>query len=464
MTTAAVLLAALAPAGLYAVACQGRSQNESNESAQGEVAQGTRKPTRRTPREIPRGALVGQGDSGDWTTDAPGVRRRITTADLPKPYATRSVDAGSRVVPRPAGALPNVGAGFKVEEYAAGLQNPRLVRTAPNGDLFVAESYAGRVRVLRGVDASGKAQAVETFATGLRQPFGIAFYPPGPDPRYVYVANTDSVVRFAYAPGDMKARGAAEVIVPDLPGGGRLRGGGHWTRDVAFSPDGRRMFVSVGSLTNVYEDASAEEENRADILSYNPDGTGFRMFATGIRNAVGLAVHPRTGELWCSVNERDGLGDDLVPDYITRVREGGFYGWPWYYIGPNQDPRHEGARPELRSKVVVPDVLVQSHSASLEMVFYTGAQFPREYAGDAFAAFHGSWNRSTKTGFKVVRVPLKDGTPTGEYEDFMTGFVTDAGDVWGRPVGVAVGKDGALFVSDDGSNTIWRVSYTGGEK
>jgi glucose/arabinose dehydrogenase len=405
------------------------------------------------------GAAGGQGAAGDWTADAPGVRRRITPADLPKPYATRSVDAGSGVVKRPAGAWPQVPAGFKVEEYAAGLSNPRLIRAAPNGDLFVAESYAGRVRVLRG--AGGKAEVSEVFAADLRQPFGIAFYPPGPDPRYVYVANTDSVVRFEYRGGDLKARGPAETVVPDLPGGGRLRGGGHWTRDIAFSRDGGKMFVSVGSLTNVYEDPDAEEGRRADVLEYNPDGTGSRVYATGIRNAVGIAVNPSTGDLWASVNERDGLGDDLVPDYVTRVRDGGFYGWPWYYIGPNQDPRHAGARPELRDKVIVPDVLIQSHSASLEMTFYTGGQFPGEYAGDAFAAEHGSWNRARRTGYKVIRVPLKNGAPTGEYEDFMTGFVTPAGDVWGRPVGVAVAKDGALFVSDDGSNTIWRVSYAG---
>lgn len=412
---------------------------------------------RRDVQSRAKKVLVGQGALGDWTTDAPGVRRRITTADLPAPYATASVDAGSRVVRRPEGAWPQVPAGFKVEEYATNLDNPRLIRTAPNGDLFVAESRPGRVRVLRG--GTGKAETVEVFAADLRQPFGIAFYPPGPDPRYVYVADTDAVLRFPYRKGDLKARGPAEVIVPDLPGGGRLRGGGHWTRDIAFSRDGKRMFVSVGSLTNVWENPAANEERRADILEYKPDGTGFRLYATGIRNAVGIAVNPETGELWASVNERDGLGDDLVPDYITRVREGGFYGWPWYYIGANQDPRHRGARPELRDKVVVPDVLLQSHSASLEMMFYGGQQFPREYRGDAFAAEHGSWNRAKRTGYKVIRVPLRNGAPTGEYEDFMTGFVTPAGDVWGRPVGVAEAKDGALFVSDDGSNTVWRISY-----
>jgi glucose/arabinose dehydrogenase len=446
--TVFVSVAALGAAALLAVAEACSQQRPRGDQTQ-----------RRTPPARPGQVLTGQGALGDWTTDAPGVRRRITPADMPAPYATRSVDSGSRVITRPAGAWPQVPAGFKVEEFAAGLSTPRLIRTAPNGDLFVAESYAGRVRVLRG--AAGKAETSEVFAADLRQPFGIAFYPPGPDPQYVYVADTDAVLRFPYRNGDLKARGPAETVVPDLPGGGRLRGGGHWTRDVAFSPDGRRMFVSVGSLTNDYEDPDAAEERRADILEYTPEGTAPRLYATGIRNAVGIAVNPQTGDLWASVNERDGLGDDLVPDYITRVQDGGFYGWPWYYTGPNQDPRHRGEHPELRDRVLVPEVLIQSHSASLEMMFYEGGQFPREYVGDAFAAEHGSWNRSKRTGYKVIRVIVRGGAPTGEYEDFMTGFLTPAGEVWGRPVGVAEAKDGALFVSDDGSNTIWRVTYAG---
>jgi glucose/arabinose dehydrogenase len=219
--------------------------------------------------------------------------------------------------------------------------------------------------------------------------------------------------------------------------------------------------VSVGSLSNV--DDGPQEDRRACILEFKPDGTGYKLFASGIRNPVGLAVNPETDEVWTSVNERDGLGDDLVPDYITRVREGGFYGWPWYYIGPNQDPRHTGKRPELKDKVIVPDVLIQAHSASLDMTFYTGAQFPAEYRGHAFAAEHGSWNRAIRTGYKVIRVPVNGGKPTGEYEDFLTGFVTPEGNVWGRPVGVTVAKDGSLLVTDDGSGSIWRVSYTGGK-
>lgn len=402
--------------------------------------------------------LTGKAAMGDWTTEAPGVRRRIVAADLPSPYTTPSVDRGAKMVPPPPNAMPLVPEGFQVERYAVGLNNPREIITAPNGDLFIAQSGPGIVRVIR-PGRDGKPQADSEFATGLRLPFGLAFYPSGKNPRYLYVANTDSVVRYAYRNGDLKASEAPETIVANLPGFGRLRGGGHWSRDIRFSKDGRKMYVSVGSLTNVYEKPDAPEERRADILEFNVDGSGERIYASGIRNAVGLAIHPQTGDLWCSVNERDGLGDDLVPDYITRVKEGGFYGWPWYYIGGNQDPRHPGARPELKDKVIVPDVLLQSHLASLCLTFYTGRQFPDEYRNDGFAAEHGSWNRERRVGYKVVRVPLKDGVPIGEYQDFMTGFVTPEGNVWGRPVGVAVGMDGSLFVTDDGSGTLWRVSY-----
>ena len=407
--------------------------------------------------------LTGQGAQGDWSTDAPGVRRRITTADLAKPYESKSVFNNPRVAKRPEGAMPKVPAGFKVEEFASGFRNARLIRTAPNGDVFLADSRANLIYVLRAGKDPSKAEIKQVFAdSNLNRPFGIAFYPLGNNPQWVYIGNTDSVVRFPYKNGDITARGKAEVVVPDLPSGGEsVGGGGHWTRDIAFSRDGKKMFVSVGSKSNVWENPNDIEKDRATVLEFNPDGTGRRIYAYGIRNAVGIAIHPQTGELWGSVNERDLLGDDLVPDYVTRIKEGGFYGWPWYYIGPNQDPRHVGKFPELKDKSIVPDVLLQSHTASLEMVFYTGNKFPKEYKNDAFAAQHGSWNRAKRTGYKVIRVPQKNGVPTGEYEDFMTGFVTPEGDVWGRPVGVAVGKDGALFVTDDGSNTVWRVSYVG---
>ena len=398
----------------------------------------------------------------------PGVSHKITVADLPKPYASESVDNGpDRIIPRPANAWPKTLPGFTVKLFATGLQDPRLIRKAPNGDLFVAESEPhrgepGGIKVFRGIGNDGKAQTVSVFATGLTQPFGIAFYPPGPDPNYIYIANTDSVIRYPYHNGDLKARGEQEVIVKDLPGGGRLRGGGHWTRDIAFSPDGKKMFVSVGSHSNVDDpDTHKAEYHRADILEFKPDGSGLRVYAYGIRNPVGIAINPTTGELWASVNERDRLGNNLVPDYITHIQEGGFYGWPWYYIGGHQDPRLAGKHPELKNKVIVPDVLLQPHNASLEMTFYEGKQFPAEYRGDVFAAEHGSWNRTPRTGYEVIRVPLKNGHATGEYEDFVTGFVTADGKVWGRPVGVAVAEDGSLMVTDDGSNSIWRVSYTG---
>lgn len=442
---------------LSAIAGTGCNQTEPNVSAQKLTASGDDKS--KTKIDVTK-VLTGQAAiSGDWSTDAPGVRRLIKAADLPAPFETKSAVNGARIVPRPEGAMPQVPAGFKVEEFASGLNNPRLLRTAPNGDVFVVESGPGRIRVLRAKDGAGKAETNEIYVENLKQPFGIAFYPNGDNPKYLYVANTDSVWRFPYKNGDLKASGKEEVIVDNIPGGGRLRGGGHWTRDIAFSRDGKKMFVSVGSVSNVQENPNIDETRRADILEFNPDGTNERIFASGIRNPVGIAIHPTTGELWTSVNERDGLGDNLVPDYITRVKDGGFYGFPWYYIGGNQDPRHKGAKPELKDKVIVPDVLLQSHSASLQMTFYTGSQFPKEFLNDAFAAEHGSWNRERRTGYKVIRVPQKNGVPTGEYEDFMTGFVTADGSVWGRPVGVTTAKDGSLLVTDDGSNTVWRVSY-----
>jgi glucose/arabinose dehydrogenase len=402
--------------------------------------------------------LTGRDALGDWTTDAPGVRRKLTVEDLPPPYDTPSADNFPRLVRRPHDAWPRAPMGFTVSEWANGLKNPRKIVTAPNGDVFVAESEPGRIRALRDADGDGKPERNDAYADGLSLPFGIAFYPPGPKPTHVYVANTNSVVRFPYNEGDTEARARPETIVPDLPGFGRLRGGGHWTRDIVFSPDGKRMFVSVGSFSNVNDDA--REKRRADILVFDADGKNEKIYAWGIRNAVGLAIHPETGQLWASVNERDALGDHLVPDYVTHVVEGGFYGWPWYYLGPHQDPRHLGKHPELKDKVIVPDVLVQSHSASLCMTFYTGDQFPEPYRKDAYAAEHGSWNRTRRTGYKVIRIPMKDGKATGEYEDFLVGFVTKDGHVWGRPVGVATARDGSLLVTDDGSGTIWRVSAT----
>jgi len=411
----------------------------------------------------------------DFRYEAPGKARKITVADLPQPYATTSAGNRASIVARPANAWPKAPAGFKVEQFATGVSGPRLLRTAPNGDVFAALMGAGKIALFRGIGADGKAEKSVTFASGLNKPFGIAFYPPGrspsaseamdgrerppgPDPKWIYIANTDAVVRIAYANGDLEARGAPQHIA-DLPSGS-----GHSTRDIQFSPDGKIMYVSVGSASNVDDpDTTVTEKRRADILAFDPEGGGQRVFAYGIRNPVGLAIQPQTGTLWCSVNERDGLGDNLVPDYITHVQDGGFYGWPWWYIGAHQDPRHAGKRRDLMGKVIVPDVLLQPHSASLQLTFYDGAQFPADYRGDIFAAQHGSWNRSTRAGYEVVRVPLhQSGQASGEYEDFLTGFVLDSGEVWGRPVGVTVASDGSLLVSDDASNSIWRVSYVGG--
>jgi glucose/arabinose dehydrogenase len=410
--------------------------------------------------------LTGSAAFGDWRTDKPGLLRHIRPTDLPRPGATASSANISHVVSRPASAMPRVPAGFKVELLAEGLNGPRELRTAPNGDIFVAETRANRIRVLRLSEDGSKIVRNEIYAAGLGRPFGIAFLQ-SDHPQWVYVANTDSVVRFRYRDGDLKAADKAETIVAELGTGG------HSTRDIVFTKDGRRMLVSVGSASNDAEGlrsspsddeaalgaSSGYEARRADVLSFNPDGTDAKIFATGIRNCVGLAVHPATGDAYCSTNERDGFGDDLVPDYVTRVREGAFYGWPWFYIGSHEDPNHAGERPDLKDKVIVPDVLIQAHSASLGLTFYDGNAFPAEYHGDGFAAEHGSWNRSKRTGYKVIRIRTKDGVPTGEYQDFMTGFVVSDSEVWGRPVGVTVTRDGALLVSEDGNGTIWRITH-----
>lgn len=408
--------------------------------------------------------MTGADAWADAVDLVPGNARRITVDDLPQP--TSATPNFGKMVPRPANAWPKAPEGFTVELYAENQGNVRQIKRAPNGDLFVAERGGGggrgggapngRIVVYRGVDADGKAETISTFTGGLNQPFGVAFYPAN-NPQWLYVTETDSLMRFPYRVGDLEARGEAEMLVEGIPGGG-----GHWTRDIVFSPDEQSLFLAVGSASNIDDpDTSAAEYHRANILEYRPDGEFVGIFASGIRNPVGLGVHPETGELWTSVNERDNLGDNLVPDYITHVERGGFYGWPYFYIGNHPDERLMGAHLEMADDVIVPDVLIQPHSASLGLTFYTGDQFPEEYKNDLFAAEHGSWNRSVRAGHEVVRVPLDNGKSNGVYQDFLTGFVTEDGDPWGRPVGVEVGQNGELYVTDDGSQSIWRVTYTG---
>jgi glucose/arabinose dehydrogenase len=422
---------------------------------------------------------------GDYHDDAPGVVRKITVADVPPPTPATSKASPSAREPQPEGAWPKTLPGFEVQAFAK-LDHPRLIRVAPNGDVFVAETQTGKITVLRAAPGAAKAETKETFAEGLNGPFGMAFWPTTGEPKWLYVAENNAVKRFLYKTGDLKASGPAETLVNQL-GGSK---GYHTTRDLVFSRDGRRMFVSVGSGSNIAEEVKPKktpeeakawqadhalgemwgaEENRADVLVFDNLGQNKQVYATGIRNCVGMAMTPGTDQLWCSTNERDLLGDDLVPDYITRVKAGGWYGWPWYYLGDHQDPRIAGERPDLKGKATVPDILIQAHSASLQMTFYPPtakgpAAFPAAYRGDIFAAEHGSWNRAKRTGYKIIRAKVTNGVPDGTYEDFVTGFVAlDAG-AWGRPVGIDVARDGALIFSDDSSGTIWRVAPKAGAK
>jgi glucose/arabinose dehydrogenase len=391
----------------------------------------------------------------DWADDRPGLCREIRPGDIPGVGPSHSNKAN--VIRRPRGAWPKVPAGFTVKLFHQGSTPPRVLRTAPNGDIFVAESYAGKIRILRPRDRC-LLDDTSTFASGLNRPFGIAFYPPGPNPRYVYVAENDRVVRYPYNNGDRRASKSPQVIARLPQGAGRLPGRGHWTRDLTFSKDGRTLYVSVGSYSNA-QTGGEDETRRASILAYNPDGSNLRIFASGLRNPVSLAISPINGQLWTTVNERDGLGDNVVPDFVTSVSSGQFYGWPWFYIGSRIDPRHRSSYPKAHAAISIPKVLLQAHSASLGSAFYTGTQFPTEYRRSLFVAAHGSWNRKSPTGAKVIRLIFDGkGNAAPYYEDFMTGFVTANHDVWGRPVGIAVGRNGALYVSEDANHAIWCVS------
>jgi glucose/arabinose dehydrogenase len=355
------------------------------------------------------------------------------------------------VVPAPPDFQPRVPPGFKVSIFATGFVGPRWLTVASNGDVFVADSGAGEVIVLHGLSAQGGAESRVVFADHLNLPFGIAFRG-----NYVYVADTNEVLRFRYDPGTSKRLGAAEHIL-DLPGQGYHQ---HWTRSLAFSRDGQSLFVSIGSQTNV---SIEPDPRRAAILLADPDGKNIRIYASGLRNAVGIACNPDSGSLWATVNERDDLGDEVPSDYFTHVVEGGFYGWPYAYDGGHPEDR-VSPRPDLVAKTITPDVLLSAHVAPLQFVFYDKEKFPSAYRHGAFIAEHGSWNRRMRSGYQVVFVPFHDGHPAGEPTPFFSGFVPDpAGKtVYGRIVGVAVAEDGALLISDDAGKLIWRVSYEPG--
>jgi len=377
--------------------------------------------------------------------DAP-KRTLLKPDDLPEPFATPSAENGPQIVPRPADAELKLPQGFKAEVLAEDFKNPRWVAVAPSGDIFVAEAGPGRIIALQ-TGPDGKVSRREVFAEGLRRPFGMVFWRD-----WLYVGTPSAVVRFPYKAGQLKAEGAPQVVVTDIPTNG------HWTRSLACNPRTGKLYVSIGSQADI---AEATDPRRATICEFNPDGSGFRVFGSGLRNAVGLACNPQTATIWAAVQERDQLGDDLVPDYVTSIKEGGFYGWPYYYIGRHPDTR-VSAKPELADKSLVPDVLLTSHTAAMCMLFYTGSQFPRQYRGDAFVALHGSSNRSLRVGYSIIRVPFKNGKPVGGYEDFVTGWMLAEKDnrVWGRPVGLAQAKDGSLLMVDDGANKLWRISYS----
>ena len=364
---------------------------------------------------------------------------------LPAPFATKSAGNPPEETMPPKGFLPTVPAGFQISLFASDFKEPRWLAAAPNGDIFLADTHGGAIYILRDPQQTGGAHQRVTFLTGLDEPFGIVVHDD-----YIYVGDTNAVLRYKFDPKTSKRLGEAEKLM-DLPRGG------HSTRALVFSADGKHLFVSVGSKSNVDIE---KDSRRAAITICDPDGRNARLYATGLRNPVGLALEPTTGQLWASVNERDGLGDDLPPDYFTSVKDGGFYGWPYSYIGDNVDPRVNPQKPELVAKAIIPDVLLGSHRAPLQFAFYTGKQFPASYQGGAFIAEHGSWNRSTRAGYQVVFVPFKDGQPSGDPQPFLTGLVPDPtkGNVNGRPVGVAVAPDGSLLVSDDGARVVYRIS------
>ncbi|RZJ77709.1 MAG: sorbosone dehydrogenase family protein [Flavobacterium sp.] len=420
--------------------------------------------------------LLGSGlKSYSQTTPAATVKTGAgITVALPEADTKASKTNFSKVVPWPEGKTPTAPAGFTVTKFAEGMKSPRNIVVAPNGDVIVVLSNSQRTKVeqianeisgkaksevqgksvntvmlFRDANKDGKPEVISTFLAGLNQPFGAAFIG-----NSFYVANTDGIWMYPYKTGDTQITGEGKKIA-ELPAGGYNN---HWTRNLIVKPDQSKLYVSVGSGSNVAEKGLENEIRRAAILEFNPDGTGEKTYGSGLRNPVGMAWAPGTNMLWTAVNERDGLGDDLVPDYITSVKEGAFYGWPFSYFGQNEDPRLKGQAPELVAKALVPDVPMGAHTASLGLAFYTAKKFPAKYQGGAFIGQHGSWNRSQLVGYKVAFVPFKNGKPSGKIEDFLTGFIKDEKEVYGKPVGVAVAQDGALLVADDVSGIIWRVA------
>lgn len=383
----------------------------------------------------------------------------VTTAigdiTLPPPYETKSATNRNSMTEWPEGQTPKAPAGFTVTKFAGDLENPRNTYIAPNNDIFVAESDTGgsadRITVFRDSDKDGVFETRKVFLEDLNQPYGMLVLK-----NYFYVANTDGLYRYPYKEGALKLEGKGEKIT-ELPAGGYNN---HWTRNLLANEDGSKIYISVGSSSNNAEHGMDEEKRRANILEINPDGSGERVYASGLRNPVGMDWNPENGELWTAVNERDELGDNLVPDYITSVKSDGFYGWPYSYYGQIEDPRMKGQRPGLVEKAIVPDVPVGSHTASLGLTFYNKDAFPQKYKNGAFVGQHGSWNRSILSGYKVLFVPFKNGKPSGKPEDFLTGFIAneEKAEVYGRPVDVTVMNDGSLLVNDDSGNTIWRVT------
>jgi glucose/arabinose dehydrogenase len=370
----------------------------------------------------------------------------IRIDQLPKPYATPSAGNPPHVTSQPANAALHLPPGFHISLFASKLDDPRAMLQAPNGDVIVSEPGAGKITILRDANHDGVAEQRFTFASGLDNPYGLAFHD-----RWLYVGNEGAIIRFPYAAGQTSFIGKPQEL-------GRLPSGGHSTRGVIFNRAGTKMYISIGSNSNV---SAGEGPERAAIIELNPDGSGRHVFAGGLRNPVGMAWEPVTGALWTAVNERDGLGDELVPDYATRVQPNAFYGWPYAYLGPHEDPRRAGEQPALVKRTIAPSVLIQSHSAPLGIAFYQGTMFPPAYRGRAFVALHGSWNREARTGYKVISIPFRNGNPTGGYDDFVAGWMTDetSRTVWGRPVGLLVLGDGSLLISDDGAGKIWRVTY-----